>query len=80
MSRLVVVDGVEMTVAAAENLREVGMGESEIAADLTDLRAGMRRERLCAKCCAGADADRISGWRDYVQALVDHLHVHWIAS
>lgn len=63
----VTLQGVEMTVAAAENVAEGGM---DVAADVAALRAGTAtRETLLAECLDGADDDRIQGWHDYVSSV-----------
>jgi hypothetical protein len=62
------IDGVEMTAAAAECVRETG---ADVAADVASLRSGEHTaESLLVYCLDGADDDRADGWREYVAAVV----------
>lgn len=63
----VIVQGVEMSTAAAENVRE---SSTNVAADLEHLSSGvLTPTTLLEICLDGADADRVQGWNDYVEAL-----------
>lgn len=67
----VTVDGIEMSVDAAENAYECAV---DVRADLRDLMLGRRTAAdLLTECLEGADADREQGWREYVEALVEHM-------
>lgn len=56
------------SIAALENAQETGCDPAD---DLTALLRGDRsRESLLAHCLEGADADRVDGWNEYVDALV----------
>lgn len=67
MTSKIVIDGVEMTAAAAECVREAGV---DVAADLARVHSGTSKDELLDECLSGADDDRVQGWRDYVRAVV----------
>ncbi len=68
MSNKIVVNGVEFTRLAAENIEEVGQ---DVLEDLQALRSGkLTKETLLGLCLEGVDEDRVEGWRDYVAALI----------
>lgn len=76
----IIVDGVEMSAAAAECVQEAG---SDVQTDLVCLSSGERtRATLLEECLNCADDDRVQGWHDYVDALCDALPmvVHLVAS
>lgn len=60
------VQGVRMTVAAAENVAETA---TDVKADVARLRTGLTVDALAIECLDGADPDRVEGWRDYVEAV-----------
>jgi hypothetical protein len=63
----IVVDGVELTVAAADFVRECGV---DVESDLRQLLAGRStRETLLTGSLDGADDDRVEGIREYVSAV-----------
>ena len=67
MTKQIVIDGVEMTLAAAQFVAECGV---DVAGDVRSLRAGRStRDALLVACLDGADADRAEGIRDYVAAV-----------
>jgi hypothetical protein len=71
METLVTEQGVNMTRAAAENVREAGI---DVMYDVMRYRgtsdvARVSREALLAECLNDADDDRAQGWHDYVDAI-----------
>jgi hypothetical protein len=67
------IEGVAMTEAAAQCVEETGISPSD---DVDVLRARLHTDRarsavrnLLDRCLDGADADRVQGWRDYVDAI-----------
>lgn len=70
MATKITMGSVELTDAAADNLREVGMGIEEVAGDLQNVRNGdLSIPRLRERCLDGADDNRREGWLDYVSAI-----------
>ena len=65
-TKFMLVQGVHMTEAAARNVEETGVN---VQSDLRALRNGMSLWELRFNCLSGADADRVQGWEDYVDAL-----------
>lgn len=64
----ITVQGIKMTVAAAENVDECSV---DVQADVAALRSGRTtREALLEHCLDGAGDDRVDGWNDYVDAVV----------
>lgn len=62
------IQGVTMTMAAAECVHETG---TDVAADVAAIRGGKRtRVSLLAHCLDGADDGRREGWEDYVAAIM----------
>lgn len=57
-----------MTDAASENVRECGV---DILKDIARVRNGLTADQLLSECLDGADADRVSGWADYVDAIIE---------
>lgn len=56
-----------LTQAARRNIEETGC---DPVADLAEIkRCHTTREEFLQFCLNGADADRVQGWRDYVDAL-----------
>lgn len=50
---------------------ETGLRHGEVADDIEHVRDGsVDREALLARCLDGADADRVQGWTEYVDAVV----------
>lgn len=50
---------------------ETGLDMDEIASDIGRVRDGRdTRADLLARCLDGADADRVQGWTEYVDAVV----------
>lgn len=67
MSRAIVIEGVTMSLAAAQNVEETGCSPR---AAIAALQAGLlTREQLLAHCLDGADENRVQGWRDYVEGI-----------
>lgn len=66
MKTEVIVFGVKMSLAAAKNVEECGV---DVEADVVAVRGGKPAESLLAECLDSADDDRVSGWRDYVDAI-----------
>ncbi len=67
-STKVLVQGIEMSVAAAERVAECGV---DVHSDVSRVRRGRVTEAdLLAECLDGADPDREQGWNDYVTAVV----------
>ena len=63
--------GIEFTHAAAANIEEVGIDADEIQRDVRSISNGDSSEyALLGRCLAGADPDRVEGWRHYVAAIV----------
>lgn len=61
------IDGVELTLAAAQFAEECGC---DVAGDVARQRAGRStRETLLTGCLDGADEDRVEGIREYVSAV-----------
>ena len=74
----IVIGGIEMTKAAAENVRETGIDPLD---DVDDVREGRHTEEsLLDLCLDGAADDRVDGWRDYVAAVVAAASVPEVAS
>ncbi len=61
------IQGVTMTVAAAQNVEACSV---DVAADVASVRAGKGRAKLLAECLDGADESHADGWRDYVDAVM----------
>lgn len=62
------------SAAALENVQETGCDPHT---DLNDLISGDRTaESLLDHCLDGADADRVQGWREYVDTLVAAAEPH----
>lgn len=60
------------TTEAMAVARETGLSLDEIWSDIGRIRDGRdAREDLLARCLDGADADRVQGWTEYVDAVVD---------
>jgi hypothetical protein len=60
---------VKLSRAALQNVEEAGV---DVGADVAAIRAGtFTRETLLAHCLNGADSDRVAGWHEYVEAVVD---------
>lgn len=58
-----------LTAAAQANVDETGIKPS---CDVDSIRAGVHTEAsLLDVCLDGADADRVSGWHEYVAAVVE---------
>ena len=69
-SELVTVQGVRMTKAAAECVKEAGVNVGE---DVLDLMVGKyTSETLLALCLDLAEPNRRKGWREYVEAVTGH--------
>lgn len=64
----VMVQGVTMTAAAAMNVEECSV---DVLADAARMQRGLTVEALLSECLDGADADRVQGWREYVEAVAD---------
>jgi hypothetical protein len=72
--------GVTMTAAAAETVAAVNAGlgraaelatEQNVICDLGRLRShSLTAEQLLAECLSGAEGSAVTGWREYVDALV----------
>ncbi len=70
-SKPIIIAGVTLSLAAAQNVEETGV---DVAADLDSLRSGLLTSAaLLDACLDGAADDREQGWRDYVSALSAHL-------
>lgn len=64
----ITIESIRMTKAAAENVEETRVSPSS---DIARLRSGeVGPSELLAECLDGADADRVAGWREYVDAVV----------
>lgn len=60
------------TNAAMSVARETGLSLNEIAGDIGRISDGRdTRQDLLARCLDGADEDRVQGWTEYVDAVVD---------
>lgn len=58
----------DLSIAAQQNVEETGIDPQD---DIDAVRAGrLTRESLLAECLDGADADRVQGWNDYVDAVM----------
>ena len=56
-----------LTAAAKSNVAETGI---DPALDVEAIRSGTHTAKgLLADCLAGADEDRVAGWREYVAAI-----------
>lgn len=75
MAQKIIVNGIELTPAAYENMQETGMLEAsdrsaDMARDVQNVRNGdVAVFRLRERCLDGADDDRREGWLDYVGAV-----------
>lgn len=69
-NRNVIVSGVSMSRDAAERVAEVGC---DVRLDVWQLQRGIIDEdELRAECTNGASEDRVGGWNEYVDAVVNH--------
>jgi hypothetical protein len=60
---------VKLSPAAQANVEETGIAPMD---DVDNVRAGCyTREQLLAHCLDGADADRVKGWTEYVDAVME---------
>lgn len=59
------------TIEAFLNIEETGIDWRVDRIAMRDL--GVTPAELLDECLKGADADRVQGWRDYVDALVESL-------
>lgn len=58
---------IALTAAAAQNAAETGCDPVVDAAEVR--RCNMTKSEFLAVCLNGADADRVQGWHDYVDAV-----------
>ena len=59
---------ITLTKAAQDNVDEAGIDPAD---DIAALRLGKETpEGLLSYCLEGADDDRVTGWREYVAAVV----------
>jgi hypothetical protein len=56
-----------LTDAARDNVLETG---TDVERDVQDMRNGKSAAALLADCLQFADADRVQGWHEYVDAVV----------
>ena len=67
----VTLGGVRLALETARTLEVVGMGDTEVRADVARLTAGeVTREQLLAECLDGDDDDLAGDWEDYVSSVV----------
>lgn len=59
------------TTAAKQNIKEVGIAWKQDFIAMRDL--GVTPTEMLEICLDGADDDRVQGWRDYVDALVEAM-------
>lgn len=59
----------KFTNEAKLNIQETGIAWAIDLVRLTEL--GWTIEEMLASCLEGADPDRVQGWHDYVDALVE---------
>ena len=76
---MVTIQGVQMSEAAAECVRETS---ADVAADVAAIRYEIARSgveiaesNLRAHCLDGADDDRVDGWLEYVAAVMSAAQV-----
>lgn len=74
MTTSIIIAGVPLTKAAAENLQAVAATKAaqaaEVAQDVSALRRGEKTPaQLLAYCLDGAEPEYVQGWRDYVSAI-----------
>jgi hypothetical protein len=66
-----------LTHLALENVAETGIDPADDVCRVAT--AGLSRADLLAECLDGADDDRVAGWREYVDAVVDAAHAQLAA-
>ena len=67
----VTLGGVRLALETARTLEVVGMGDTEVRADVARLTAGeVTREQLLAECLDGDGDDLAGDWEDYVSSVV----------
>lgn len=74
--RNVKIQGVEMPLEAARNVEEAGV---DVLADILDMRRRLDggallcrcHAELVARCLDGAEPDRVEGWHEYAEVVVD---------
>lgn len=64
--------GLMLSADAVDNVRETGTVPAD---DVRRVREGLSAAVLLAECLNGADDDRVTGWRDYVDAVVTAAEV-----
>jgi hypothetical protein len=65
---------IRLTDAAMRNIAEIG-NDIDVANDIAAIRSGrMSEDELLDLCLDGADDDRVQGWREYVDAVIDAAH------